>query len=102
MTKDISEGEGFFSMLEEGNQVLDLIPVAMELAGVQSGQATAAEVEEISEQLQQVEQSIGVVPGDLGRTADAGPQPAVQPDRTRNGPGPLGGRKRRGHPALGG
>lgn len=61
VTQDISTGAGFFSTLEKGNQVLDFVHVALQLAGVQSGQASAAEVREISSQLQQVEQSIGVV-----------------------------------------
>jgi hypothetical protein len=72
VTEAISEGSGFFDMLEKTNEVLDFADAVMQISGVGDNAATPAEVRQLSEQLQQVEQSIGVVQTAVEELRDQG------------------------------
>lgn len=72
VTADIAAGDGFFDMLNKTNEVLDFAEAVMKISGVGSNAATSAEIQQLSEQLQQVEQSIGVVQTTVEELRDQG------------------------------
>jgi hypothetical protein len=61
LTEAISAGTGFFEVLEKADYVLDFADAVISIAGIGDEAATQAEVQQLSDDLQQIEQSIGAV-----------------------------------------